>query len=237
MQGFSFSLLVFLNCITLGGALRVDCQFGNKVSRNRAPMQLSFGSLGRDEMRSSHSMLPERLKGTPPGAPNSLQHLACSIHTQAPSLPLSIFPLSPTHPPTPLPPSHTHTHTHIHTHTHQDHNWLSLKKPTTRWHPFQRQRLRWAPRSVFGKLQLPGGSSAARARQILCPPPSSWGPLPAQPPWEDTSPAPPAHRGWVCPAKSPLLQDKPNDPGARATETQGATEANMSPPKGCWLQR
>ena len=113
MQGFSFSLLVFLNCITLGGALRVDCQFGNKVSRNRAPMQLSFRSLGRDEMRSSHSMLPERLKGTPPGAPNSLQHLACSIHIQAPSLPLSIFPLSPTHPPTPLPPSHTHTHTHI----------------------------------------------------------------------------------------------------------------------------
>lgn len=47
----------------------------------------------------------------------------------------------------------------------------------------------------------------------------------------------PAHRGWVCPAKSPLLQDKPNDPGARATETQGATEANMSPSKSCWLQR
>lgn len=62
-------------------------------------------------------------------------------------------------------------------------------------------------------MQLPGCIGAAGACQILCPPPSSQGPLPAWPPQEDTSPATSAHRGWVCPAKSPLLQDKPMTPG------------------------
>lgn len=148
MRGFSFSLLVFLNCITFGGALRVDCQFGNKVSGNRAPQQLSFPS-PEAEMRWEAATLCFQ-RGSKEHHRGLQTHSNTWLVLFTPKL-LPFLSLSPLHPAASL------------THTHQDHNWLSLKKPTTLWHPFQRQRLRWAPRSVFGKLlQLPGGSGAAR---------------------------------------------------------------------------
>ena len=150
---------------------------------NRAGTQLALPRLAAERRCEATTVLPERLKGTSPGAPNPPQHLAYPIHTQG--LPF-------------LSPQPRLTHTHTHTHTLKITAGSALRNRQTAGLPSSGSGCA-GKRSV---LVFTRKTVAAPWRQRLrsgspnpLPSPKFTGSSPARPPREDTSPAPP---GALC---------------------------------------